>query len=268
MTRSTPTAVGLYSIGIRSVELEDLFALAAAHQVPSLHLRGGPRGFDLAQRDPAVLGRWACRSRASTPITVVTTDLDLIDFARPDAEAYRQASSELDRLGHASAVLGARAIRLLARRVLDQRQWADLAVPNLAARYGLTTLVELHDPPWFTAQTLASMVAHLDRVPWLALLIDTAQVHRAWLRSENRDSLADHVSTLVPHTRVVHISDSGDGLTGTGHRIVAQTFGHLGAHDQVEIAFEWTGPDRSPQCCLARYRRAVAWWRSSLEDNP
>ncbi len=268
MTRSTPTALGLYSIGIRSIALEDLLALAEAHQVPFLHLRGGPRGFDLARRDTATLGRWACRSRASTPITAVTADLDLVDFARPDTPAYRQASTELDRLGHASAVLGARAIRLLARRVLDQRQWPDLAVPNLVARYGLMTLVELHDPAWFTAPTLASVTAYLDRASWLALLIDTSQVHRAWLRSDNPSSLFDDLSALVPQTRAVHVSDNGAGLTGTGHRMVAQTFGHLGADHRVEIAFEWTGADRSPQGCLVQYRRAVQWWRSSLEGNP
>ncbi|MEV4199349.1 TIM barrel protein [Micromonospora globbae] len=267
MTASTPAAVGLYSIGIGGIDLEDLLALAVAHQVPFLHLRGGRRGFDLARRDTATLDRWARCCRVSVPITVVAADLDLVDFARPDTQAYQQASTELDRLGHAAAALGAYAIRLLARRVVDQRQWADLAVPNLVARYGLTTLVELHDPAWFTAQTLAALAAHLDRAPWLALLIDTAQVHRAWLRSDNPDRPSVDVSVLVPHTRAVHISDNGEGLTGTGHRIVARTFGRMGDDSPVEVAFEWTGADRSPQGCLARYRRAAAWWRASLEGN-
>ena len=265
MTRSTQTALGLYSIGIRSIPLEDLLALAANHHIPFLHLRGGPRGFDLASRDTATLERWACHSRASAPITAVTADLDLLDLVRPGTPAYRQASAEFDLLGHAAALLGARAVRLLARRVADQRQWADLAVPNLVARYGLTTLVELHDPAWFTAQTLALVAAYLDRVPWLALLIDTTQVHRVWQHSDHRDCLADDLSGLVPHIRAVHLSDSGEGLTGTGHRVVAQAFGHLGADDPVEVAFEWTGADRSPQGCLARYRRAVEWFRSSPE---
>lgn len=265
MTRSTQTALGLYSIGIRSIPLEDLLALAANHHIPFLHLRGGPRGFDLASRDTATLERWACHSRASAPITAVTADLDLLDLVRPGTLAYRQASAEFDLLGHAAALLGARAVRLLARRVADQRQWADLAVPNLVARYGLTTLVELHDPAWFTARTLASVAAYLDRVPWLALLIDTTQVHCAWQHSDHRDCFADNLSALVPHTRAVHLSDCGQGLTGTGHRVVAQAFGHPGPDDPVEVAFEWTGADRSPQGCLARYRRAVEWWRSSLE---
>jgi hypothetical protein len=129
-------------------------------------------------------------------------------------------------------------------------------------------LVELHNPEWFTAQALAALVAHLDRTSWLVLLIDTAQVHGAWLRSDNPDSLAEDVPVLVPHTRAVHISDNGEGLTGTGHRIVANTFGHVSDDRPVEVAFEWTGFDRSPQGCLARYRRAVQWWRSSLEGYP
>ncbi|MDG4763321.1 hypothetical protein O7632_04240 [Solwaraspora sp. WMMD406] len=268
MTRSTPTAVGLYSIGIRGIDLEDLLALAVAHEVPFLHLRGGPRGFDLARRDTVTLNRWACCSQASVPITVVTADLDLADFAQPGTQAYQQASAELDRLGHAAVVLRARAVRLLARHVPDQRRWADLAVPDLTARHGLTTLIELHAPAWFAAQTVASMVAYLGRAPWLALLMDTAQVHRAWLRSDSPDSLAAQVSALAPHTRAVHISDSGDQVPGAGYEIVAKTFGHLDDDSPVEIAFEWTGADRSPQGCLDRYRRAVAWWRSSSEGNP
>ncbi len=267
MTGPPPTDVGLYSIGIRGIEMEDLLAFATTHQVPFLHLRGGPRGFDLARRDTSTLDEWARCSHASVPITLVTADLELVDFARPDTQAYRQATAALDRLGHAAAVLGARAVRLLARRVVDQPLWADVAVPNLVARYGLITLVELHDPEWFTANTTASTVAHLDRAPWLALLIDTAQVHHAWLRSDNPASLARNVSALVPHTRAVHVSDSGDGLTGTGHRVVAQAFANLDAGDAVEIAFEWTGADRSPQSCLTRYHHAVAWWRSNPEGN-
>lgn len=269
MTSSTPTAVGLYSIGIRSIDLEDLLALAVTHEVPFLHLRGGPRGFDLGRQDTATLTRWArCCLQVNVPITVVTADLDLADFTRPGTQAYQQASAELDLLGHAAAVLGAPAIRLLARRALDQRQWVDLTVPDLTARYGLTTLIELHDPKWFTAQAVASMAAHLGRAPWLGLLMDTAQVHEAWRCSDRPDDLAARVSALVPHTRAVHISESGDDVPSAGLRIVAQAFGHGNDDNRAEIAYEWTGADRSPQSCLARYRRAVAWWRSRVEANP
>ncbi len=267
MTTSAPAAVGLYSIGIRGIGLEDLLALAVAHQVPFLHLRGGPRGFDLVKRDAATLERWACRACRSVPINIITADLDLADFARPDTQAYRRASTELDRLGYAAAVLGAQAIRLLARRVIGRRQWTDLAVPSLVSTYGLMTLVELHDPEWFQAQMLTSLAAHIDSAPWLALLMDTAQIHGAWLRSDNPNSFAEHMSALVPHIRAVHISDNGEGLTGTGHWIVAQMSRNAGDDGRVEVAFEWTGADRSPQGCLARYRHAVAWWRSNLEGN-
>ncbi|CUU60608.1 hypothetical protein Ga0074812_14325 [Parafrankia irregularis] len=268
MTGTPPTAIGLYSIGIRHIELEDLLALATAHQLPFLHLRGGPRGFDVARRDIATLSRWARRCRMGVPITMVTADLDLADFVRPGTETYQQASAELDRLGRAAAVLGARAVRLLARRVLDEWQWSDLAVPDLAAPYGLTTLVELHDPAWFTADALTSAAAHLKRTSGLEVLMDTDQVHRAWLCSAIPDALAGNLSQLVPHTGAVHVSDNGDGLTGAGHRIVARTFGALSHDRSVEIAFEWTGADRDQQSCLVRYRRAAAWWRSGLEDRP
>lgn|GEM_PF-3510002 len=267
MTSSTPTAVGLYSIGIRGVDPEALLALAVEHEVPFLHLRGGPRGFDLARRDTATLDRWARCSKVSVPITVVTAEIDLIDFARPGTPTYWRASAELNRLGHAASVLRAHAVRLLARHHLDQRQWADLAVPDLAARHGLTTLIELHEPAWFTDHSVDALVTHLERAPWLALLMDTAQVQQAWRRSEDPDNLAAQVSVLAPRTRVIHISDGDDHVPGAGYEIVAETFGHLENDSPVEIAFEWTGADRSPQVCLDRYRRAVAWWHSRSEAN-
>ena len=267
VTRPIPPTVGLYSIGVRSIELEDLLLLAAAEQVPFLHVRGGPRGFDLASRDDATLDRWAHCARSSTPITMVTADLDLADFATPDPDARRRAHAELDRLGHAAAMLGARAIRLLARQMLDPLRWTGLSMPDLVARYGLTTLVELHDPAWFAAHTAASLAEYLNRTPRIALLMDTAQVHDAWLRSGNPDSVSGTVSMLVPYTRVVHLSDNGDGLTGAGHRIVAQSFKRASHDSPVEIAFEWTGADRSPQGCLARYHSTVDWWHASLQDN-
>ncbi|QOC93848.1 apurinic/apyrimidinic endonuclease family protein [Micromonospora craniellae] len=267
MTRRTVAAVGLYSIGIRGIEMEDLFALSTAYQIPFLHLRGGQRGFDLARRDTTTLDRWACRAQSSPPITAVTADLDLADFNRPGTQAYRRANAELDRLADATALLGTHSVRLLARRVIEQREWAGIALPNLA-QYGMTTLIELHDPAWFTGQPLASMAAYLDRVEGLALLIDTAQVHSAYLRAGSLNSLGDDLAALERHTRVVHISDNGYGLTGGGHRIVAQTFGRAGDDGHVEVAFEWTGADRSVQECMSRYRYAVRWWRSSLEAGP
>jgi hypothetical protein len=267
MTLSRPTAIGLYSIGIRGVDLDDLLVLAATHQIPFLHLRGGPRGFDLARRDTGTLSRWARHSRSSVPITAVTADLELADFLQQDELAHGQASAELHRLSRAAAVLGARTVRLLARRVLDKQKWADLDVPDLTGVYGVTTLVELHDPAWFTTQTVASVAAHLEHLPSLALLIDSGQIDNAHLRSDNPAGLAAAVDTLRPYTRAVHLSDSGEGLTGPGHRYVTQAFGHPSAADPNEIAFEWTGADRSMHGCLTRYHRAVAWWREETEGT-
>ena len=267
MTVCPPTAIGLYSIGIRGVELDDLLTFAATHQIPFLHLRGGPRGFDLARRDTATLGRWARHSRASVPITAVTADLELVDFLRQHDQTYRRANAELHRLGRATAVLGAYTVRLLARRVLGEREWADLDVPDLTDAYGVTILIDLHDPAWFTAQTATSTAAHLEHLPGLSLLIDSGQIHNACLRSDDSARVAAVLNTLRPHTRAVHLSDSGHGTAGAGHRYVARAFGHPSDAGPNEIAFEWTGADRSMHGCLTRYHRAVAWWREETDGT-
>lgn len=58
----TPAAPGLYSIGVRGLSLPELLRWTASLGVPFLHLRGGPRGFDLRGRSPATLAPERTRS--------------------------------------------------------------------------------------------------------------------------------------------------------------------------------------------------------------
>jgi hypothetical protein len=253
--------VGLYSIGIRGLDVTEILTLALAHQVPFVHLRGGPRGYDLARRGDTTLSRWARHSRASVPITLVTTDLDIAQF-QPTSPSYQHARTELDRLSRASAILGAHAVRLLARHPVRDAVAGSVALPDLRERHGLAILVELHDPSWFTPGALIALRAFCDTAAGVGLLVDSGQVHRAWSALGALDGLV--VAEVVARASVVHLCDNGSGLGGTGHHLLATA---TAASSAVEVGFEWTGPDRSPAACLARYRAAVSWWQHTTDAS-
>lgn len=252
--------VGLYSIGIRGLEAGEFISLAAAAGVPFTHLRGGPRGYDLARVPVTRIGAWARQAREAVPVTMVTADIDASAFLSAREDQHQQAYVELDALAAAAGRLGARAVRLPGRVIPPPELRGTAGLPDLRASHGLLTLIELHDPAWFTAGALAWLCALLDRSPGAALLLDSHQVHSA---GETHPHLRwpDVLAGLVPRARAVHLSDPGTGLEGEGHRLLARAVRAAAGHGRdIEVAFEWTGPDRSPAACLARYRDAVAWW--------
>lgn len=257
--------VGLYSIGLRGLEVTEVLTVCAEHQVPFVHLRGGPRGYDLTGQDRATLSRWARHAQRGAPVTLVTADLDLAQFGQPGSEGYRHACAELDSLAQATAALGATAIRLMGHHPPGGPEGSRVIVPDLQHRYGIVTLVELHDPCWFTPAALTILESVLHAHSGLGLLLDSGQVHRAWCR---RGTLpAPVLEAVVKHARVVHWSDSGPGLDGAGHRLLAAAT-RARAGEGVAFGFEWTGPDRSATTCLARYRSAVSWWQATRTEQP
>ncbi|HUY50350.1 MAG TPA: hypothetical protein VMV92_32365 [Streptosporangiaceae bacterium] len=268
MTSDTAPPLGLYSIGIRDLDVTALLTLAAGHQVPFLHLRGGPKGYDLARRDRAQLAAWARQARDGVPVTMVTADLDLADFLQPAALEYRRACAELERLAEATRALGASAVRLLARRPPLGTDWDALVIPDLPAGHGLATLIEIHHPAWFTPHALAVLRDLLDRASAASVLLDSAQFHAAIVG--RADVLpATCLTALIERTLVAHLSDTGAGLTGTGHPLLARAVRAAAGDGQpVEVAFEWTGADRSPEGCLTRYRAARAWWQQTGTSSP
>jgi hypothetical protein len=257
-TQTASTPIGLYSIGIRGLDVPDLVAFAAVHRIPFLHLRGGANGFDLAARSRSTLAAWAGQIRdQQVPVTLVTSDADLTDFLTPATASHRAALSGLERLAEAATVLGASAVRLLARHPLPRAQCAGLAIADLTGRHRLRILVELHHPDWFAPSHLPVVDDLLIDQLGLGLLIDTAQLHHAWLQHQVRAPLARLASQAV----VAHLCDDGTGFTGAGHHLAATTL----ASDRVacELAVEWTGPERTSQHCLARYQQALAWWHQT-----
>ncbi len=267
MTSGTAAPLGLYSIGIRGLDVSALLALAASHQVPFLHLRGGPKGYDLARRDRAEVAAWARQSRDGVAVTMVTADLDVAGFLHPATLECRRARAELERLADATQALGANGIRLLARQPPLGAEWDTLVLPDLPAGHGLATLVELHHPGWFTPHGLTVLGDLLDRVPAAGVLLDSAQCNDAI--ACGADVASACLTTLIERAPVAHLSDTGDGLTGAGHCLLARALRAAAGDGQpAEVAFEWTGADLSPAGCLALYRAARAWWRQAGTGPP
>jgi hypothetical protein len=252
--------VGLYSIGIRGLDAGAFISVASAAGVPFIHLRGGPRGYDLARVHVPQIDAWARQARQSAvPVTVVTADTDASSFFSAE-DQRRQASADLGALAVAAARLGARAVRLLARTAPPAAPQRGGGLPDLRASHGLSALIELHDPAWFAPDALAWLHALLDRSPGAALLLDSHQVHAAW-QAAPRLAWPGMLEGLARRAPVAHLSDPGTGLDGEGHRLLARAVqAAAGSGHRAEVAFEWTGADRCPAMCLARYRDAVAWW--------
>lgn len=250
-------AVGLYSISVRGLDVPELLTWAARERIPFVHLRGGPRGVDLARRETAELGGWRRRADdAGVPLTGITADLDLANLLDGTTAARAAAHQELARLAEAATLLGAGWVRLLARTEpagTYLHTLHDQPVPDLPV--GL--LVEPHHPAWLQPDARAAL---LDRTPRLRLLADTAQLAAALDHSDDA-ALAE----LLDHADVLHLSDDGAGLDGHRH-VAAQAAARIAAGQRIEVAVEWTGTDRSPAACLRRYREARAWWNRILHQ--
>ncbi|WP_030230265.1 hypothetical protein [Streptomyces sp. NRRL S-350] len=249
-------AVGLYSISVRGLDVPELLAWAADEQIPFVHLRGGPRGVDLARRDAATLAHWRHCAQGSVPVTGVSADLDLADLFDPDEAALAEAARELAGLARATDALGAGWVRLLARTPpADVGTFRGRSLPSVA----VPLLAELHHPGWLTETALAALEELLDRSPRFGLLADTAQLGAAI--DEAGQGAAARLERVLARARVLHLSDSGQGLDGPGPRAVAElASARIAAGQAIEVAVEWTGQPRTPAECLTRYRAAAAWW--------
>ncbi|MER6913908.1 AP endonuclease [Streptomyces sp. NPDC000594] len=256
----TVPPVGLYSIGVRSLDVPALLNWARESGAGFVHLRGGPRGYDLAHRPASVLDNWARAAAETVPVTGVTADLDLADLLHPDPAVRNPARGELARLADAAVRLGAGWVRLLAARPpTTPEAWADRVLPAVA----VPLLAELHHRAWLTPAPYAALRPLLDG--GLGLLADTAQLAPALPNATGEAVLA----RVFGAVRVLHLSDPGTGLDGPGPRAVAaRTLGRIRAGRTVETAFEWTGTPRTPAECLARYRQAATWWTHLATTTP
>lgn len=255
--------LGLYSIGIRPISVPDLLDMAAAHGVKFVHLRGGPRGYHLASQPHDQLRCWAQHAAHTVPVTAVTTDVDLADLAKDRTRPT--ALAELDRLAAAAALLASgspTALRVLAHTALTPKD----AFPSLVPQVKVPVVIELHHPDWFVEPALSAVLALVEQTPGLGLLADSGQIHRAHTTHPALDQAT--VRRVVAHARVVHLADVGAGLDAAGHRLLATAVRAEARHGwSGQVAFEWTGPDRRPQACLARYDVAASWWHRRWEGQ-
>lgn len=251
--------VGLYSIGVRGLEVPDLLAWAHHHQMGFVHLRGGPRGFDLPRRLPAELERWRRTAAETLPITGVTADLDLADLHHPDPAHRDRARQEVEDLARAARAVGAYWVRLLARHPLTTPVTASVDV-------GVPLLVELHHPAWWEAAPHRVLLDLLDEDLGVAVLADTAQLAHAW--AVTGPQVGERWEQVAARVRVLHLSDNGFGVNAPGHAHIARDLARrVHAGQQVEVAVEWTGPDRTPAVCLYRHRALTRWWHHILEQE-
>ncbi|WP_285729333.1 hypothetical protein [Nocardiopsis sp. ATB16-24] len=253
------TPVGLYSISVRGLSVPDLLAWAHTHDMGFVHLRGGPRGFDLARRDSGELLGWCEAARETVPITGVTADVDLAHVYGTDSRQRHQAREELAALAAAAKVLGAGWVRLLACHPLTDLVGEPVEV-------SLPLVVELHHPGWLETgpqRALGDLLTHHG----VSLLADTTQLARAL--ANGGDGAMDRLERLWPHTRVLHLSDDGSGLADTTHTLVARRVAER-IHDgqTVEVALEWTGPERTPHTCARLHRSHTAWWNHIDRETP
>ncbi|SFK20085.1 hypothetical protein SAMN05216275_119101 [Streptosporangium canum] len=251
--------VGLYSISVRGFDVPDMLRWAAAHGVPFLHLRGGPRGMHLSAQPTRTVLAWAKTAADTVPITGVTADVDLADLLTGDRSRRQRAATELAHLAKAAYVLGAGWVRLLARTPLAVRVLAEAAAMPALAGGPMPLLVELHHPGWLAPGAFAALTALIDSCPRMRLLADTAQLAAA---TPTGHATAARLGLLLDRTQVVHLSDNDAGLDAPGHTLVAALAAdRIITGQRMEVAVEWTGGDRTPAVCLARYRAAVAWWQ-------
>lgn len=258
--------IGLYSISVRGLDVPGLLTWAADHAIPFIHLRGGPRGFDVTRRPRAQLRSWRRQAAGSAvPVTGVTGDIDLADALACSPDTRSRTARDLTGLTAAASELGAGWVRLLARTPPGpgwqpdvQRAFPVTAVP---------LVIEAHHPGWLEPANFAALARLVDRDPRLHLLADTAQL--AALPPGNA-SPAEHaclLSEAVSRATVLHLSHSST-LAAAGHAAVAELAARrIRAGHRIEIAVEWTGADRSPEEALRQYRQAAAWWTRIYEQT-
>lgn len=248
--------LGLYSIGVRGLTVPGLLGWAALHRIPFVHLRGGRRGFNVAAVSDAVLDLWRGHIETSVPVTMVTAENTLDDLLNTRGETSLAARQQLIRTAEAARRLGAGSVRVLAT------SHPNLAEVNRAAPVdiGLPLLIELHDSGWWSPLGIDALSSLIASWPRVRLLADSGQANAAVTHLGN-DTAPEAVAWVVSHADVLHLSDDGAGLDGPGHRLLAkhaQTA--LRISRPLEVAVEWTGPDRRPMTCLDRYQRASTWW--------
>jgi hypothetical protein len=258
MDRYAP-AVGLYSIGVRGVRVPDLAVWAGRHEIPFLHLRGGARGAAAMRQTDHELDRWRTVAEMTAPIRIVTTDITLEDLTAAATDRREAAERELRRAAETARRLGAGMIRILADT--PRPVGGRLPVPRLP-EHDISVLIEPHDASWWEPAGIDLLDDLSQADERIRLLADTAQA--AALAGHSQANLSDLAEHVIALSRVVHLSDNGTGLSGFNHQLLAASAARAVARGQpLEIAFEWTGPDRTHPVCLARYRDACAWWHAA-----
>lgn len=251
--------LGLYSISVRGLTVPHLLTWAAEQQIPFVHLRGGPRGCDLARRSAATVRAWRAAADATVPITGVTAEVEVAALVAADPVARSRAWQEIGRLAEAAGVLGAGWVRLLGRTPPDRSE--RLPDAGLLAGLPVPLLVEPHHAAWLQPDGLARLLGLADA--GIRLLADTAQLASGFPGA----GVPDWLGPVLGRSDVLHLHEEG-GEPGHGQAVAAAAASRIGAGQPLQAALEWTGADRSPAACLARYREASRRWSAWAKHQP
>lgn len=196
----------------------------------------------------------------TAPIQLLTADVTLGELTEGPGQGA--AEDELARTAHAAARLGAAAIRVLAESApSDPRR---ISIPRLPDAE-ITLLIEPHNRWWWTPVGTGLLAEMAEGEGRISLLADTAQA-AVGLASLDDDTAEVIAADVIARSRVVHLSDDGSGFNAPGHGLLAtRAWKAQEAGQEIEVAFEWTGVQRTMPVCLSRYHAACAWWLAQDE---
>ncbi len=251
-------ALGFYSIGLKNIAINELFQHLRREDIPFLHLRSGPKGYGLTKLEPSELDLCIHECGRDIPVTMLASDITLESLA----EGSQEAKEECSHLQDIALNIGAKYLRILAPSAIKNESWENLCISTIANH--VVIVIELHNPEWFSRR-------HIERLKQvcteqkIGLLFDSSQIDMA-CQIQGVDEVSQFVDCLLPHVKVIHFSDSGGGFSGVGHQITALAAIKIqkSAYD-IELAFEWTGKERTTGAAFAAYRRAENFWHSQCK---
>lgn len=253
-------ALGFYSIGLRNIDIQKLFSHLRQEDIPFLHLRSGPKGYGLTKLKPNRLNLYINKCNEGIPVTMLASDITLELLA----ENSQETEDEYYKLISIAQRLGAKYIRILAPSIMKEESLINF---NVNKRLNsVVSVIELHNPEWFTHH-YADKINDICVKNELGLLFDSLQIEMA-CQLFGVYEVSQYIDRLLPHVKVIHFSDSGGGFSGEGHQITALAAikAQEKAYD-IELAFEWTGRDRTAAAAFSAYRRAVHFWHFQCENR-
>lgn len=252
MDKYIPINMGFYSIGLGLTPISELIDKIKIEGIPFLHLRGGAKGYNLLSLSKADLSLFIDICKRGPKVTMLTSDFSLSDFFDVNI-SFHAINSELNSYLEIAHLLSASSLRVLATEIIDAPP-INVKIPLMSSRIKFT--IELHNPYWFTPQS-AEIINNICNENNVYILLDSGQVHEA-CKVHGYLKVKESILIFIDKVNIIHISDNGFGVDDTGHHLVFTLINaFFKFKSEVEIAFEWTGMDRSSKSAFLAYHKAM-----------